>query len=239
MSRFSLVPKDLTTMTSRVFAVAAALALTAGVAQAQDAPKLSYNVGVASDYVFRGVSQTNEKAQVFGGVDLAAGKFYAGTWASNVDFGDKTDAEIDLYAGYKSTLGPASLDFGVIYYGYAGAPKGADYGNVEFKAAGSIPAGKGAIGAAVFYSPDSFGAADEAVYYELNGSYAVIDKLSLSAAVGRQTYKGSGDYTTWNVGAAYALTSNLTLDLRYHDTGEHAFGKLYGSRGVISLKAAF
>ncbi len=226
-----------------LIAAAGVLALSAGAASAQDAAQkpftLSYNVGVASDYVFRGVSQTQEDPQVFGGVDLAAGKFYAGTWASNVDFGDKTDAEIDLYAGYKPTLGAASLDFGVIYYGYAGAPKGADYGNVEFKAAGSIPAGKGALGAAVFYSPDSFGAADEAVYYELNGSYPVIDKLSVSVAVGRQTYKGSGDYTTWNVGAAYALNSTLTLDLRYHDTDEHSFGKIYGSRAVISLKAAF
>lgn len=213
-----------------LIAAAGVLTLSAGAASAQDAAQkpftLSYNVGVASDYVFRGVSQTQEDPQVFGGVDLAAGKFYAGTWASNVDFGDKTDAEIDLYAGYKPTLGAASLDFGVIYYGYAGAPKGADYGNVEFKAAGSIPAGKGALGAAVFYSPDSFGAADEAVYYELNGSYPVIDKLSVSAAVGRQTYKGSGDYTTWNVGAAYALNSTLTLDLRYHDTDEHSFGKI-------------
>jgi uncharacterized protein (TIGR02001 family) len=226
-----------------LIAAAGVLALSAGAASAQDAAQkpftVSYNVGVASDYVFRGVSQTQEDPQVFGGVDLAAGKFYAGTWASNVDFGDKTDAEIDLYAGYKPTLGAASLDFGVIYYGYAGAPKGADYGNAEFKAAGSIPAGKGALGAAVFYSPDSFGAADEAVYYELNGSYPVIDKLSVSAAVGRQTYKGSGDYTTWNVGAAYALNSTLTLDLRYHDTDEHSFGKIYGSRAVISLKAAF
>ena len=190
----------------------------ASAASAQTGPKLSYNVGVASDYAFRGVSQTDQKAQVFGGVDLAAGKVYAGTWASNVDFGDKTDAEIDLYAGYKPTLGAASLDFGVIYYGYVGAPKGADYGNVEFKAAGSIPAGTGALGAAVFYSPDSFGAADEATYYEVNGSYPVAEKWSVSGALGRQTYKGSGDYTTWNVGAAYALNSTLTLDLRYHDT---------------------
>ena len=223
----------------RILAAASALALTAGVAQAQEGPKLSYNLGVASDYVFRGVSQTQEDPEVFGGVDLTAGQFYAGTWASNVDFGDKTDAEVDLYAGYKPTVGAATLDLGVIYYGYLGAPKGSDYGNFEFKAAASIPAGKGALGAAVFYSPDSFGAADEAVYYELNGSYPVVDKWSVSAAVGRQTYKGSGDYTTWNVGAAYAINDRLTLDLRYHDTDEHAFGKIYGSRGVVSLKAAF
>lgn len=223
----------------RALVAASALALTAGFAQAQEGPKLSYNVGLASDYVFRGVSQTDENAQIFGGVDLSAGKLYAGTWASNVDFGDQTDAEIDLYAGFKPTLGAATLDFGVIYYGYVDAPKGADYGNVELKAAGSIPAGKGSVGAAVFYSPDSFGAADEAVYYELNGSYPVVDKWSVSAALGRQTYKGSGDYTTWNVGAAYAINDRLTLDLRYHDTDEHGFGKLYDSRAVASLKAAF
>lgn len=223
----------------RVLAAASALALCAGVAQAQEGPKLSYNIGLASDYVFRGVSQTDENAQIFGGVDLTAGKFYAGTWASNVDFGDDTDAEIDLYAGYKPTLGAATLDLGVIYYGYVNEPSGADYGNVEFKAAGAIPAGKGSVGAAVFYSPDSFGAAEEAVYYELNGSYPVADKWSISAAVGRQTYEGTGDYTTWNVGAAYALTDKLTIDLRYHDTGEHDFGKLYDSRAVASLKAAF
>jgi len=225
-----------TSMTLRVLAAASALALCAGAAQAQ---QLSYNLGVASDYVFRGVSQTQENPQVSGGIDLTAGKLYAGTWASNVDFGDKTDAEIDLYAGYKPTLGAAALDFGVIYYGYVGAPKGADYGNVEFKAAGSVPAGKGAVGAAVFYSPDSFGAAKEAVYYELNGSYPVAAKWTVSGAVGRQTYEGSGDYATWNVGAAYALTDRLSLDLRYHDTDQHGFGKTYGARAVASLKAVF
>lgn len=226
-------------MTSRTFAAASILALSAGAAQAQVGAKLSYNLGVASDYAFRGVSQTQEDPQVFGGVDLTAGKLYAGTWASNVDFGDETDAEIDLYAGYRPTLGAATLDLGVIYYGYVGAPKGADYGNVEFKAAASVPAGKGGLGAAVFYSPDSFGAAKEAVYYELNGSYPVAAKWTVSGAVGRQTYEGAGDYATWNVGAAYALNDRLSLDLRYHDTDEHGFGKVYGARAVASLKAVF
>ena len=220
-----------------------ALALSAGAAAAQDAPQkaftLNYNLGVASDYVFRGVSQTDENPQLFGGVDLTAGRFYAGTWASNVDFNDSTDAEIDLYAGFKPTLGPANLDLGVIYYGYVNAPDHADYANTEFKAAASVPAGRGALGAAVFYSPDSFGAADEATYYELNGSYPVADRWSVSGALGRQTYRGSGDYTTWNLGAAWTLTKTLALDLRYYDTSEHDFGKLYDSRTAATLKAVF
>lgn len=218
---------------------AGALAFAAGLAQAQDAPKLSYNVGVASDYIFRGVSQTDNKAQISGGVDLAAGHFYAGTWASNVDFGDKTDAELDLYAGFKPNVGKVALDLGVIRYGYINAPKGAGYDNYEIKAAASAPVGKGSIGGAVFYSPDSFGPAKEAVYYELNGAYPISAKWSVSGALGRQTYSGSGDYTTWNVGAAYAINDGLSLDLRYHDTDEHGFGKPYRSHAVASLKAAF
>ena len=218
---------------------ASALALSAGAAVAQDGPQLSYNVGVASDYVFRGVSQTDQNAQLFGGVDLTAGRFYAGTWASNVDFHDSTDAEVDLYAGFKPTLGPATLDLGVIYYGYVNAPDHADYANTEIKAAASIPAGKGGVGAAVFYSPDSFGAADQATYYEVNGSYPVAEKWTVSGAVGRQTYKGSGDYNTWNLGATWAFSKTLALDLRYHDTSEHDFGKLYDSRAAATLKAVF
>ena len=88
-------------------------------------------------------------------------------------------------------------------------------------------------------SPDGFGAADASIYYELNGSVPVSEKLSFSGAVGRQTYDGPGDYSTWNLGAAYALTDKLSLDLRYHDTDEHGFGQIYGSRGVATLKAVF
>jgi uncharacterized protein (TIGR02001 family) len=90
-------------------AAAASVAMS-GVAMAEEL-KLSYNVGVASDYIFRGVSNTNGKGQVFGGVDATYGIGYAGVWASNVDFGTPNpDTEIDVYAGVKPTIGAASLD---------------------------------------------------------------------------------------------------------------------------------
>jgi hypothetical protein len=107
---------------------AAASVAMGGAAMAQDATglKLSYNVGVASDYIFRGVSNTNTNGQVFGGVDATYGIGYAGVWTSNVDFGTPNpDQEIDVYAGVKPTVGPASLDFGVIYYGYTKDKNGA------------------------------------------------------------------------------------------------------------------
>jgi uncharacterized protein (TIGR02001 family) len=225
-------------------ALCAAVASVAvgGTASAQEdegALSFSWNIGAASDYVFRGVSQTGEDPQVFGGIDFTVDKFYAGAWASNVDFGDETDGEVDVYAGFKPTAGPVNLDFGVIYYGYINEPDAADWSYWEFKAAGSVAAGPGTVGAAIFYSPDFTGAVDEALYYEVNGSFPINDKFSMSGALGRQEVEGFGDYTTWNVGLGLAVTENVGLDLRYHDTDEHDFGDIFDSRVVLGVKASF
>lgn len=221
-------------------ATAAAAVAMAGAASAQDAaPTVSFNAGVSNDYVFRGVSQTSGDIQVFGGADVSAGMLYAGAWASNVDFGDATDAEIDFYAGLKPTVGAATLDLGVIYYGYVGAPSGSGYGNFEFKAAASVPAGTGSLGAAVYYSPDSFGAVDDAIYYELNGSFPVAETLSIGGALGRATFEGPGDYTTWNLGATWSFMDHLALDVRYHDNNHAGFGKSFKERVAVTLKASF
>lgn len=221
-------------------ALAAAAALLAGQAFAQDdGVSFEFNIGAASDYVFRGVSQTDEDPQVFGGVDLTAGIFYAGVWLSNVDFGDSTDAEYDLYVGVTPQVGAVSLDLGVLYYGYVDAPSGADYDYFEFQAKGSVPLGPATFGAGVYYVPDSYSHIDSSFYYEVNGGYSVTDKLSFSAALGRQTFDGPGDYTTWNIGAGYQLTDHLGFDLRYHDTDEHDLGKTYDSRVVLSAKVTF
>jgi uncharacterized protein (TIGR02001 family) len=221
-----------------LIAMAAALAVAAPAA-AQEAPSFDFHVGAASDYVFRGVSQTDEHVQVFGGADVSAGQAYAGVWVSNVDFNDTTDAEYDLYAGFKPTLGVVSLDLGVLYYGYVDAPSGADLDYVELKAAGSVPLGPATLGAQAYYSPNYYAHVDHAFYYEINGAFSPTEKVSLSAALGRQELDGSGDYTTWNVGVGYALTDHLGVDLRYHDTDEDGLGDIYGSRVVISLKASF
>ncbi len=206
-------------------------------AKAQD---ISANIAVTSDYVFRGVSQTLEDPAIQAGVDLTVDGFYVGGWASNVDFGDNTDAEVDLYGGYRSEVGDYALDFGVIGYLYAGQPDEADYDYVELKAAASRAVGPATLGAAVYYSPDFFGAAeDEATYAEVNGAWSPIDRWTISGAVGRQWVSSDLDYNTWNLGAAYQLTGNLAVDVRYHDTDAHDFGDGYGARAVATLKATF
>ena len=223
------------------FAATAALALGTA-AQAQDKPEFSFNVGAASDYVFRGFSQTDSGPQVYGGADMSIGIFYAGTWLSNVDFGDSTDMEYDLYAGFKPTVGPVSLDVGIVRYGYTNQSDGADLDFWEGKVAGSIPAGKGTVGAAVYYTPENFNQTGKATYVELNGSMPVTDKLSVSGAFGHQSLEGPLDYETWNLGVGYAINDVFGIDLRYWDTNvdkaDDPF-KVSSGRVVVGLKAAF
>ena len=211
-------------MKKTIIRAAAAATLAAGLiglaapASAQSTVDVAWNVGVVSDYVFRGFSQTGEDPAIQGGVDLTSGSFYAGAWASNVDFGDDTDAEVDLYGGYRTEAGGFALDFGVIGYLYVGEPDGADYNYAEFKAAASRAVGPATFGAAVYYSPDFFGIDDEATYAEVNAAFSPAPKWTVSGALGKQWLDVSDDYTTWNVGVGYALTDKVGLDVRYHDS---------------------
>ena len=205
-------------------------------------PQWSFNAAATSDYVFRGVSQTEQEPAISGGVDVTAGQFYAGVWASNVSFpgDDDTNAEVDLYGGFRPEVAGWNLDLAVVGYLYANQPDGADYGYAEFKAAASRAVGPATIGAAVYWSPDFFGASeDEATYVEVNAAVSPADKWIVSGGLGRQFLSSDFDYTTWNLGAAYQLTTNLAVDVRYHDTDEHDFGDTYGARAVASLKLVF
>jgi len=215
----------------------------AGAAQAQDESlKFAFNVGAATDYVFRGLSQTDEDPQVFGGVDMTMGLGYAGVWVSNVDFGNGTDAEFDLYAGLKPTAGPVSFDIGIIYYGYVDQPKGSHEDYFEAKVAASVPAGPATLGAAVYYSPEFFGKTGDAWYYEANALVAIPDtKFTINGAIGRQEVEKAFDYTTWNIGLGYALTDHISFDVRYWDTnqGNAVTGGLGDSRVVGGIKLVF
>lgn len=227
-----------------VLAAAAATVALSGAAMAQEAtkPTISFNLGITNDYVFRGISQTQGDPAISGGVDAGYGIFYAGVWASNVDFGvPDPDLEVDFYAGVKPTVGDTSFDFGVLYYGYRKDKNGAPGANsyTELKAAASHTFGPATLGAAVYYSPEWPGKGGDATYYEGNAALPLNKYFTLSGAVGHQEIKNYGDYNTWNVGVGFLLGENATIDVRYHDTDEHSYGKIYDSRVAVSLKAAF
>jgi uncharacterized protein (TIGR02001 family) len=225
-----------------------AVALGAGLALpaptwAQGAKPLSvvFNVGAASDYEFRGISQTHNKGQIFAGADATIGSIgYAGVWLSNVDFLNGTRMEYDLYGGVKPVVGPVTFDLGVIRYGYTGQRSGPDEAYTEWKAAPSMALGPAVVGLAYFYSDNFFGDTGPAHYFEVNGFMPIAKSpFSVSGALGRRQVRGPLDYTTWNLGVGYVLNDHVGFDLRYWDTDEHSFSSIYKSKLVLGVKATF
>jgi uncharacterized protein (TIGR02001 family) len=113
---------------SKVALALAVLASSSAFAQAK-APEsdwtFSGNMTLASEYRFRGISQTNKKPALQGGFDLAhKSGFYIGNWNSNVnsDFYNGASIEMDVYGGFKGELTKGlGYDVGVIYYAYPGS----------------------------------------------------------------------------------------------------------------------
>ncbi len=209
-------------------------------AQADDpsAPTYSFSVTGATDYIFRGVSQTENASAIFGKAGVSYDRFYAAAGMENVNFHNGIDAEYDLSAGWAPSAAGFNFDIGAIRYGYIDQPTHVDIDTTEIR--GSVSRGFGPVtaGVAVNYAIDYFGTKDNGTYFEGNLAYAITDKLSASGAAGRQTISAGGDYTTWNAGASYVLTKNFAVDLRYYDTDEHDFGKRYKSHFVAAIKAS-
>jgi len=90
-------------------------ALTTHAAQAE----VSFNAALVTDYVFRGVSYSDNGPALQGGADYAhESGLYVGTWLSNVDSGADTDIEYDLYVGYGMEMNGLEIDLGYTTYNY-------------------------------------------------------------------------------------------------------------------------
>lgn len=228
----------------------AASALMAGAAHAET----TFNAGLATDYVFRGIDQTTgySEGQAFAGVDTASGPFYAGAWVSNTGPHVVQFFEYDLYAGWKPTLGPIALDLGVIYYGYTDTDDTigdeGDLSTYELKVAGSVVAGGVTYGAGLYWTPNFSGDADGlddngGFYYEVNAAYTFENSATLSGGVGAVEVDDYAidSYTTWNVGVSYPITEAVSLDARYIGSDDDAtlgFGG-NGDTLVGTLKLTF
>ncbi|MEN9873171.1 MAG: hypothetical protein RL186_68 [Pseudomonadota bacterium] len=214
-------------------------------ASAQEA-EVSYNLGAASSYQFRGVNQNvSDEIQVFGGMDIAAGDFYVGTWLSNVDFDTKSHLEVDAYAGYKPKVGPVQLDLGVLAYLY---PQESDLRIFEAKAAATIAneAGFSLTGSA-FYSPEagkdgpSYWYGELAVAAPIPGAKFGPFSLSANASVGTADYDTNDvlpDYSNYKVGLTAATESGWAVDLFFTDT-DISDSEIYKEKTVLQIKRSF
>lgn len=205
-------------------AVLGAGALMASVsgAAAQDV-EISGNVALTTNYVFRGITQSDDGPAVQGGFDVSAGGWYAGTWASSVDFGDDTTMELDVYGGYGGAITEAlSYDVGVIYYAYPDSPELAtgtqDF--VELYGGLSYAFDAFEFGGSIAYSPDFYGETGDAFYYNVSASYPLTESLSVDASYGVSDFEEgmNHDYQDYSIGGTYASELGLDLGLYYYGT---------------------
>ena len=191
-----------------------------GVAQAQAAEStLSFNAGVVSDYRYRGLSQSRLEPAVQGGFDYAdKSGFYVGAWGSSIKWIKDTagvtkgSTEIDLYGGYKSTVGGMAYDVGFLRYEYVN-------NNLQNATAGAVNANTNEVYGALTLGPvtakyshaisNLFGIANSknSYYLDLSANYDLGSGYTLTPHVGYQSVNNKSEYSYTD----YALTLGKDL----------------------------
>ncbi len=203
--------------TFAVTAIAAAL-LTSTASMAQTAAAaapaatsldVAYNVGLVSDYRYRGISQTRLQPALQGGADVTYGAWYAGVWASNIkwvkDSGGNANVEIDLYGGYKYALNDAvTLDVGVLAYQYPRNQLSTSANTTEVY----VGVASGPFSAKYSHATTNlfgFASSKGSDYLEANVDYELLKGTNLVAHVGRQNVKNNigSSYTDYKLGVTY------------------------------------
>ena len=232
-------------------AIFCAALLAAAPASAQDQPEgagqdvettadgsgfdISGDVTLMSDYRFRGVSRSDEDPAVQAAATLSHGSgLYAGARGTSLKgldsfrlrdpaFGDLGDAEIDLYAGYRTDLGGGfDVDAGALYYVFAGGERATDY--VEPYASLSWLIGPLYATAGVKYAPSQRAIGNEDMLYLFAQADVSIPfrPWRFSALIGRQEWGSFGSYWTWSLGIEHRLRlgglPDARIGLRYVDT---------------------
>jgi uncharacterized protein (TIGR02001 family) len=215
----------------------------------------AYNVGLYSQYIFRGLTQTGEEAALQGGVDYThASGFYLGAWASNISWLEddaqykNSSLELDLYGGYASTFGESGVGYnvGLLQYIYPGDKLSTaaidDAETTEVYASLSYAWAQAKVSYAV---TDLFGVKDSdgSYYAELNANYPIGETgFTVLAHVGYQDFAGSANdslsYTDWKLGLAKTFGSGVTVGAYYTDTDGGA-GDYKDASGVTLGDSAF
>lgn len=155
---------------------------------------LSANIGATNNYLWRGISQSSDKAAFSGGIDYTQSAFTIGTWLSNADWADNMSYELDLYASYGNEINSElSYSLGYIYYLYDRDA------NSDFSE----------INAAITYQDYTFsyhtlitsdskaGFADD-YYLEASTSMQLVSGFELALHIGSYHYKYAKDYLDYS-----------------------------------------
>lgn len=255
-TRETMTIRNLGVRSAGIGAIAVSMLLAAGPVAAESDDEEGFgsfggSLTMATDYMFRGISNSNEEFQVQGDFNWGhPSGFYAGVWASNTNFGGAGNSmELDPYIGFANSIGDSGFSYDVGYwaYTYPGATGDFDYG--ELYAIGTYTAGSFYVSPSIWYADNYFGKdfLDEVsgIAYDVTVGTQLPGGIDLSARVGEQTFgsNASGlDYFYYDVGVTKPV-GDFSLGLRWHDTDDVQPGlaptDLADGRVVFSVTRAF
>lgn len=216
---------------------AAALSLASFAASAQDAESpFSWNVTAVSDYMFRGVSQTDEDPTLQAGFTYTSPVgLYAGVWGSGVDFGPgDPSTEVDFLIGYGVDV-TENVNFDVLLnrYTYPGASE------MNYNELITTTTFAEQYTFTVAYSNDVWNSSTDGWYFGVGGEWALPEQFTLNANVGRSTFEDgiAKDYTDFNIGVSRQF-GLFNLGLGYYGTdgnGRDNSGRLADNRVVFTV----
>jgi hypothetical protein len=179
-------------------AAASLLSMNTALAQGAGPWAFSANIGAVSNYIWRGVTQTGDQAAIQGGLDVAhESGFYAGTWASNIDWDEGASEDVTT-----SVVGYVPMDPDT------GLPMTNEDGSYMVVGEG-VGTTSGADPSSPNYELDLYAGYD----------FAVNDDLSLGLSTIYYAYPDGRDADFWEIGAS-ATYKWLTAGLAYTAWGE-------------------
>lgn len=199
---------------------------------AASALELSGNVALTTDYVWRGVSLSDNAPAVQGGFDADFGEgLYAGVWGSNVD-GDDSGLELDLYAGWAGEYKGVGVDVGIIHYHFNGSEElntnevyvGVSFGPATLTQYFGLDTGS-----------ENTGDVNFGDYTDLGLDLGEYNGVALAAHVGYYNFHDTA-FDVWDVKLA-ASTSMFGVDweLAYTDTDDAEAGKQDDDKVILTV----
>ncbi|MFC3053492.1 TorF family putative porin [Kordiimonas pumila] len=222
-----------------LLACSASIALMAApqvAAQDEPAVSLSANAALVSDYRFRGISLSDKDIALQGGFDVATSSgFYVGTWGSSIEQYAGSELELDIYAGYATTLGELDIDVGILAYTYPGSSD-TTYWEPYASIGGTVGTIGWTLGAAYALDQSSIGDQDN-IYVYLDTSIPLEDTpVSFATRIAYEDGAFGDDKFDWSIGVNYDFES-YSIGVAYIDTNVDTNE---GKAGVVfSLSSSF
>ncbi len=209
-------------------------------ARAEERNALSGEFGYSSDVIGgKQTSKTQNHPGVWAKGRWTAGRFYVGANAYSYRSSQGGHTELQSLFGYRQHLGDVDLELRYAYKRYPGTHAGVTDNSTEYRIDLTRHLGRLTLGGRAEWSPDNYGAAKQASWFEARGGWRLDSATEVSALIGQRRQQHGAQYQAWNLGLRRRLTRTLGADVRWYDTNAHGHGQVYRGHMVAALIASF